>query len=403
MKKILIIVLLVSFAIQAQTIINNNCSNRTPSNNSGVLFLAVLDQQLHAEVGSSSILNDLSDYGITLSPMNNGASGTGWHSEAAMMLADTVTNPFYNGGTALDFNRADTNFLASTGNAHLATGTNDFTMIVGYQIKANPSTLRILSFFGNNGVTNQGLYFYANSGNNLEADLTSNPGPSDGAIALNTWYSDAIRNNAGTFQLFRNGTASGTPTTETPNISSGNVGIGFVPNQAFTFVWYLTGSISHVAIYNSALSDIEIKDITNLPTGFVSKNGSGVWNPNTPEFFATFADTVGIPIPANYDLGNLSATLQAKSSATDKTLSIWLGTSQTPKTDVLSVTLSEAWASYQFDFGTATLTTTDTLWMASANLSNQISADDVVLIRSDIGFEVATFPDNQQFFGFPKL
>lgn len=375
MKKICIIALLFSCYVIPQTIIDEAFDSFS-------LSVDANTQALWQFYKSSSNVT------LDLTANNNNLT------DNDVIKSYTYASPFNNGDSVVFFSLGDYYSIATGSMTGINPGFNSFTWDFWLASPDSNSTEMLL--YTGFSVGEYQIYIVANDLIGVKFN-NAYPGiPALTHVRTNTWHYIKISfdQSSGRGHVVIDGLKASNDIVS--GNMTGNLTIGKNSPTGNNF----KGSIAQLRYRNVADSSLSIP---TLATGWISKNGNTNRNTNNYEWYQTFSDTIGIPIPENYNLGNLSATLQAKSSATNKTMSVWLGKSQTPKTNVLSVTLSETWASYQFDFGTAALTTADTLWMASANLSNQISADDVVLIRSDIGFEMATFPDNQQFFGFPKL
>lgn len=263
--KILFISICLPFFLFAQHF-SESFNDFTPSDTVGVLFYANFNSS------ENNILTDQSSHNITLSAGNNGALASGWFNSEQVISADSVDNPFYSGGKALRFTRADTNFVYALNNGHLATSNNNFTIIYAYKTYT-PGSRRHGVFFGNNLTANQGIWLYQGAGNLREADLTGNAGPNGTLLTANTWEVTALTNISGVFQLYSFGTANGSSTSESPNVTTGDIGIGFVYGFPVANVWFFDGAIAWVKIYDSALSIKKIKDLSYLADGWVSKHG----------------------------------------------------------------------------------------------------------------------------------
>lgn len=150
---------------------------------------------------------------------------------------------------------------------------------------------------------------------------------------------------------------------------------------------YFSNTLAHSIFSNSAWDSKKIKEYARLAAGagWVSKNGNVVRNLNTPEWFQTFYDTIGIAIPSTQTLGStqeFKLSVRAKSSDSNKTLKAWIGRSDYAKTEVQTQTVTSSWTTYNFNLGNgASLSTADTLWFSTNSLADTVSIDNVTLSK----------------------
>jgi hypothetical protein len=116
---------------------------------------------------------------------------------------------------------------------------------------------RGITAFGNSGVTNQGESFYMGTDNKLHSDLSNVAGPvSSSTINDGKWHCVAITDSAGIFQLYSDGTATGTPVSmSSPNITAGAQNIG----EDFATFW--SGNIDDIDYWLIALTASNISNI----------------------------------------------------------------------------------------------------------------------------------------------
>lgn len=114
-----------------------------------------------------------------------------------------------------------------------------------------------------------GPYFAVRSGGKLHFYLSSTYETGAGVIAPNVWSHVAVTRTSGVLQLYINGTAFGSTSTQSNVIGSQTYNIGrYAPTSGFQF----TGNIDELALFNSALSASDITSIygTGAPTSLAS-------------------------------------------------------------------------------------------------------------------------------------
>jgi hypothetical protein len=154
------------------------------------------------------------------------------------------------------------------------TGTGSFTIESWVKTSTTATAQNIISY--GNTTANNGISLYVNTSNQIQADTSGGTGPhSTATVTDGTWHHVAVVNNAGSFQIYIDGSASGSPVSLSPNITSSSTNrIG--TNYAAGSGWF-KGSIDDVRLYNSARSQVQIQaDVNNYtyqsPSTIVSTN-----------------------------------------------------------------------------------------------------------------------------------
>ncbi len=105
-----------------------------------------------------------------------------------------------------------------------------------------------------------GPYFAVRSGGKLHFYLSSTYETGAGVIQPNVWSHVAVTRTSGVLQLYINGAAFGSTSTQSNVIGSQTYNIGrYAPTNGFQF----TGNIDELALFNSALSQSDITAIYN--------------------------------------------------------------------------------------------------------------------------------------------
>lgn len=127
---------------------------------------------------------------------------------------------------------------------------------------ASIGTRKQIINFGLPTVINQGAWFFVNTSNKLEFDLSNTAGPSSAETITNgVWHHVASVFNGSNVQLYVDGLASGSPFTMYPNIASSTYnGIGA---RIDVLSWHFDGQIDEVAVYNAALASSTISSHFN--------------------------------------------------------------------------------------------------------------------------------------------
>jgi hypothetical protein len=154
------------------------------------------------------------------------------------------------------------------------TSTGSFTIEGWIKTSTTGTTQRIVTY--GTATTNNGISLFVNTSNQVEADVYGGTGPtSTTTITDGTWHHVAVVNTAGSFQIYIDGSTSGSPVSLSPNITSSSTNrIG--TNYAAGADWF-KGSIDDVRIYNSARNQTQIQaDVNNYtyqtPSTIVSNN-----------------------------------------------------------------------------------------------------------------------------------
>ena len=118
---------------------------------------------------------------------------------------------------------------------------------------------------------NNGIFMYTNATGNLEVDNAFVAGPvsstkvNDGTWHMATLQATAVSAGNTTYQLYVDGVANGTSSTMAPNmVGSGSLIIGASTNGGFQY----TGYVSQTAIFRSALSAAQIKNLYQAGTPY---------------------------------------------------------------------------------------------------------------------------------------
>jgi hypothetical protein len=105
-----------------------------------------------------------------------------------------------------------------------------------------------------------GPYFAVRSGGKLHFYLSSTYETNAGVIQPNVWSHVAVTRTSGVLQLYINGSAFGSTSTQSNVIGSQTYNIGrYAPTNGFQF----TGNIDELALFNSALSASDVSTIYN--------------------------------------------------------------------------------------------------------------------------------------------
>ncbi len=161
-------------------------------------------------------------------------------------------------GQALKFNSASSQKVSLS---NLPTsGTSNFS-IFAWVNSSTVGTRKGIVAYGSN-TTDTGVNLFINPSNQVESDLSADPGPSSTATVTDgKWHLVGVTNAGGTMQVYVDGVASGSSRAKTPNIVSrpnfNLIGEDFFPA-------YFNGSIDDVRVYSRALSASEIKQLYNL-------------------------------------------------------------------------------------------------------------------------------------------
>ena len=134
----------------------------------------------------------------------------------------------------------------------VSTAVNNVTIEGWFKIKTRESSFlgsEVLFHVGASGSNGYGWYIHTDlTINVLLGGIGYGSAAADTALTLDTWTHLVMRRNAGTWEYFKDGVADGTGGTTAPNTPS---------NQVFMEI---TGeySASHIAVYETALSDARI-------------------------------------------------------------------------------------------------------------------------------------------------
>ncbi len=230
---------------QVQMVYGNPSANFVTPNNASNVFESGLMALYTFTEGSGTVLNDWVG-GFNMNITGTAAWGTGFRPGVSSISG-------FAGGRV---------FLNSSGPA---LGSGSFTVIdFANSITPNGSTQGLIGNYNNDGVS--GWVLKHQGGPGQEMLLTNQNGNwcqgAAGAIAANQWLMLGARRDAGVINtLFVNGTSVGNicaGDNRNVNNASGPFEIGRSYNNSYAF----NGSASLVAIYNRAMSDAEILEIT---------------------------------------------------------------------------------------------------------------------------------------------
>jgi len=134
-----------------------------------------------------------------------------------------------------------------------------------------------------------GPYFAVRSGGKLHFYLSSTYETGAGVIAPNVWSHVAVTRTSGVLQLYINGAAFGSTSTQSNVIGSQTYNIGrYAPTSGFQF----TGNIDELALFNSSLSASDITSIYNsgVPNDISSLSPLSWWRCGDGDTAPTLTD-----------------------------------------------------------------------------------------------------------------
>lgn len=110
--------------------------------------------------------------------------------------------------------------------------------------------------------TNQAVFFYVGTDNKIHCDLytSSLAVTSSATVTDGNWHLVGVVNNAGSFQIYIDGAASGSPQNGSPNINSGFQTIG-----SYSGGYFFNGAMDEVRFYNVALSSAQVTQLYQTP------------------------------------------------------------------------------------------------------------------------------------------
>lgn len=147
------------------------------------------------------------------------------------------------------------------------TGNNNWTLSAWFNFGVT-GTYKSILFNGVDGGFGQGFGLAINDANSLAGlfPYVTWVGGS-GALSSGTWYHGLLVRDAGTAQLYLNGSTAGSSSSSTPYTPDGSsdTSVGVRRNSAPGFDWYFNGSIAEAAMWNIALS---LSQIQGLAKGY---------------------------------------------------------------------------------------------------------------------------------------
>lgn len=140
------------------------------------------------------------------------------------------------------------------------TGTTPFSVFTWIKTSATGTRQEIIDF--GTGSTNQMVFFFVNSSNQVQLDLFGVGGPTSAATVTDgNWHQVGVVYSGATMQLYIDGVRSGSAVSMSPNIGNGGGNIGVHSYGAVNGIF--NGNIDDVRIYNYALSQTQIKQLFN--------------------------------------------------------------------------------------------------------------------------------------------
>ncbi len=257
-------------------------------------------------------------------------------------------------------------------------GTTNFTVFVWFRSTGGTgSNMRIVS--EDAGSSRDFGMLYINSTGKLQGFVfISNSVKIANTNTANTfldgrWHPFAMVHNGSDLKLYLNGVLDGS-VSAIGTVDNDGAPINIGSFQGTLENW--KGNIALVAIYNTALTKEELRELYAKPENWITKNSNVCRTSN--DFYFTFFDTVGVPL-SNFTLPSgkqYRLTVQAKSSDANKNLKCWIGN----KSGVREITATSNWSTYTINLGdNFNLGNTDTLWFATNSLADTVSIDNVKL------------------------
>ena len=164
--------------------------------------------------------------------------------------------------TALDFDSASSDYIDCGNDASFNFGTGDFTVSSWINISSGNSSYRWIFGYGRTTGLEIGLHNTTN--NNLRLWIAGSLLISSESISSDTWHNLIVKRESGSISAFLDNTSL---------TLSGSGGAGSISNDnAYIGAWgsgvedYFDGSISNVAVYNSALTAPQVSTLYNNGT-----------------------------------------------------------------------------------------------------------------------------------------
>jgi len=136
-------------------------------------------------------------------------------------------------------------------------GSTSFSVFSWVKTSATGARRQVFSF--GSLATNQGMWFFVNSNNKIQMDLSNAGGPSSSlTVTDGNWHYVGVVNNSGTIQIYVDGLASGSSASMSPNISAGSQ----VMARSLTDygdAYYFPGYLDEVRVSSTARSASWIK------------------------------------------------------------------------------------------------------------------------------------------------
>ncbi len=171
----------------------------------------------------------------------------------------TATTGKIDGGANFNGVNSEKNFIALT--SAPTTGTGSFSAFAWAKTSASALRQQILQWGGDSGASGNGVWLYVGTDNKVHTDLSGIAGPSSsGTVNDGNYHLVGVVNNAGTFQIYVDGAASGSTSSLSPNLVSDYKEIGG-PGQGSSISqpWYFNGSIDEVRVSATVRSTAWIK------------------------------------------------------------------------------------------------------------------------------------------------
>jgi len=398
--KLLLFLLISFFAYGQTTVFTEDFSNYYPSlsaYDSSHASWGVWDSTEHANTPTDSLDNNLfpagDDFDFLFPAFADSVSA------AYDSLTTSLGNPLSTTGVALNFdNTAGSHIRGNNATSFNEPRTGDASWAGVFYNDGENNTQGVFGKGGNNATTNIGYQVVKTSTTSLQFLVSDGSGTFvtnfNGTMRSPGWNSFVVRwDRSDGIRVHVNGVA-------VDSTIAANV-VDITNNGWFLYIGKDGGNGNNfnsaqalTVFIKSAFSKREAKEFGFLPNGWISQNGS-VTRATTStswEFYQSLSDTIAGAITTSGTLADNEewyVTLEAKSDASNKTMSAWLtgGTAS-------SVTLTPTWSVYTLPLGRISIdAVADSLHIASANASSEIDIDNIsvfsgrhhLINRSDYG------------------
>jgi len=256
--------------LNAQTVLLNETFSNffSPSDTANSFGYWVLNPEWRALYGgeNDSLTEDLSPFGNDLTVGN-------WASYAAMLDSCKSGSMALSGGTSLKFTGGTTkHYLYTTTGTGVARANGSWTMLFIWNPAVTGTARKQILMFGAETAA-QGAWVYHNSSNTMDFDLSATAGPNGVTnFTQNNWYQGSVGNSSGTIQMYLSGATESTSASMSPNITSGQIGIGHA-NSSIGQTWGMTGRIEVCKLLKGTPSVKTMKEFGFLAAGWASLKG----------------------------------------------------------------------------------------------------------------------------------